>query len=890
MVVDEMEVPMPAAAVALLHLPDSAILLQTLTGENGGFQFSNNAKTGDYLLKISFIGYENYHQNLVQADFETDTIDLGRVKMTPLSKLLSEALVTALREPVQIRGDTMSFDAKAFPTQANAVAADLVKKLPGIELEKDGSLTAQGEAVQQIMVNGKPFFGNDPQIALQNLTADAIEAIEIYDKRSDQAEFTGIDDGNRRKTINIRLKKDFNKVKTGKFAGGYGTTNRYFGRANYNDFTDTRKWTLLGTANNINRTGFGVEDFTAFTGQNRRRDGGFSQPNLQQNTSKGFQETQSGGINFNGDLSSKTDLNGTYFFNNQTILTDRLFDRQSFLKAGSFFTHTKSINETTNRNHRLSGTLDHKFDSLNSIRATTNLSWTQNWVSLSAQSENLKGDTLLQNRQSRRSYTEGGGLNGSASLLLRRRLSKTGRTASVGLNYSRNESARTVALNSLIHYYDGLGLLRRDDTIAQSDDRDNARNDYSTSLSYTEPLTKKSLLEGSIRLGLAENFSNRSVFDLKRGEPLFDNALSNIYTNDFNYQRYGLHWKLNGGQRYQMTFGGQFQRSILRGVFLTRQESLEQVYRYFLPTARFDYSISKQNRLNFSYETQVNEPTIDQLQPVRDNSDPLNLYIGNKDLRPEYLNRLRFSYSNFNRRSFTFFNANLNGTYTSHKIANMLTIDSALRRTTQPVNTDRAVNLDGHTALGFRFFRNRLRLNWTTNANWQEGIGFINGIKNLTQRLNSSTSFRTEWQMPDTLELSLRAVVRYNQTDYSVQTNLSQWFISYSYEAEMTIALPYQLRLSTNFDYTILTGKAFGQAQGIPLVSIAATKYFDKQRRRELRLTVVDALNRNTGINRFADANYVQEERIRSLGRYALLTFTYSLNPKVEGKKRQRSY
>ncbi len=883
-ILDETANPLPFAAVSLLQLPDSSIMRQGQTNDHGDVLFS--AEKDHFLLQISYVGYEFFNKEIFRTGAQRDTIDLGTIKLTPLSKILAEATVTATREAVQIRGDTMAFDAKSYQVQPNAVAADLIKKLPSVEIEKDGTVRAQGEDVQQILVNGKPFFGNDVQIALQNLPADAIEGVEIYDKKSDQSAFTGIDDGVRRKTINIKLKQNLKKAQSGKIVGGYGTDNRYLGRMNGNSFSEKQNITLLAAANNINRTGFAEEDFSAFTGQNKRGGGNLTTPQPNQNASKGFQETQSGGINFTDMLTTKTELTASYFFNNQKILTDRGVDRQNILPTTTYFTHAQSRTETANRNHRLNATVDHKIDSLTSFRFSMNGSFTENGAETSSESRNLRGDTLLQNKQKRHSITEGGGFGGSSSLLFRRRLGKAGRTASVNFSYSRNTSERGNELQSFVNYFNSAGLAYRNDTIDQTDDRTNTRNDYSTTFSYTEPLSKKVILEGNYRFGKADNYANRDVFNLKDGEIQERNwTLSNLYNNTFVYHRAGTNLRVLGGQKYNFSTGVQFQNSILRGEFITRQDTLEQVFRYVLPNLRWDYNISKQKRLNFSYETSVQEPTIDQLQPVRDNSDPINLYIGNKDLRPEYAHSLRLRFSNVNKKTLAYFNAHLNGSYSTNKIANLMTVDSLFRRVTQPINTPNAYEANSHLSYGLRFWQQRLRANLTTNGAVSRGTSFINGVENINDRYNLSSSLRTEFQMQDTFELSLRAVVRYSKTDYSFQTNLQQWFWTYNYEAEMMVALPYRTRFNSTFDYTIFTGKTFPPRPGIPLWSVALTHYFDKKRTMELRITVVDVLNRNTGINRTADGNYIQEERVRSLGRYGLATFTYSFNPKMKKKE-----
>jgi hypothetical protein len=885
-VFDETQQPLPFATIALLNIPDSTIVTHTSTDDEGAFNLNINADNRAYLLTITYVGYEPFKQQILSNSFQSNNLNLGILKLTPLSKILSEAIITATREPVQIKGDTMAFDANAYATQPNDMAAELIKKLPGVELEKDGTIKTQGEQVQQILVNGKPFFGNDPQVALQNLPADAIESIEIYDKQSDQAEFTGVDDGNRQKTINIKLKPSFTRRTNGRITGGYGSDDRYTGRVNLNSFTEKHKLTILGSANNVNKSGFAEDDLSAFTGQNKRNNGSTPQK-AQPNTSKGFQEIQSGGANYSGQLSPKTDLTASYFYNSQNTLTDRLLDRQNFLNTGTFFTHSESVSDVLNRNHRLNAQMEHRLDSLTSFRYTGSFSLNNSLTELNSNTRNLKGDTLLQNQQKKVSNTEGGGLSGSSNILLRRKLGKQGRTISLNLGYSRNESERDANLQADVNYFNALNQNYRNDTLDQQDYRVNFRNTYSSSLSYTEPLGKKVVWETSYRVSLANNEANREIFNVKNGEPVFNTLLSNFYKNTFSNHRIGSNIKIKNNSKLNVTIGGQYQCAILRGIFFNINDTIQQTYRYFLPNARLEYSLTKQKRLNFYYETDINEPTIDQLQPVKDNSDLLNTYTGNENLRPEFNHRIRLMYSTFDKKSLTFFNGSVIGSYITDKIANQLTIDSAFRRATTPVNTPYASMLSTNTSLEFRFWRNRLRFNWATNNSYTSGVGFINGENNTTDRYTIGTSMRAELNLPDTFELSIKGSIRYNQTDYSLQSNLNQWFMNYNYEAEMSITLPYNTRFRSNFDYTIVRGKTFGTTQGIPLLSLSLSKFLDKNRRNECRFLVVDALNRNTGINQWADANYIQEERIRSLGRYYMLSFTYFFSDKPMKKSKK---
>ena len=383
---DEAAHSLPFAAVLLLQ--DSTPVSTFQTEDDGVFQLSTSTSDSIFILKITYVGYETYEQKLHAATFSQDTLNIGPIKMTPLSINLNEAVVSAQRNPVDIRGDTLAFAASAFKTQPNALAEDLLKKMPSIEIERDGSIKAKGEEVKQILVNGKPFFGKDPRLALQSFPADAIESVEVYEKKSDQAEFSGIDNGEREMTINIIIKPNFNRRTTGKAAAGIGTDGRYTSRLSFNKFYESKKITFLGAANNINKAGFSSEDFLSFTTNNQKP----VTPQQNAAAAQGFQSAQSGGVNFIENWGKATDINASYFYNNQETRNERAVFRQNFLPSGTFTTRSMGFVKNQNGNHRLNGYIDQKLDSMTSFRFTTSLTFTGNANASNSDGENRRGD------------------------------------------------------------------------------------------------------------------------------------------------------------------------------------------------------------------------------------------------------------------------------------------------------------------------------------------------------------------------------------------------------------------------------------------------------------------------------------------------------------------
>ncbi|MBK6949546.1 MAG: TonB-dependent receptor [Haliscomenobacter sp.] len=339
-------------------------------------------------------------------------------------------------------------------------------------------------------------------------------------------------------------------------------------------------------------------------------------------------------------------------------------------------------------------------------------------------------------------------------------------------------------------------------------------------------------------------------------------------------------------KKFLFSTGLQVQKSFLKGVFGTARLHLNTQYTYLLPRLRLSWNPTKERRLALNYDPFVREPSVEQLQPTQDNTDPLNLYSGNPELKPEYHHRIRMELTNYHKQSNSFLNGHIHLDYTDNKIVNSIQIDSLYRRITQPINIQSGfLTADGAVSFGFRFWRQRFRLNWVSQWNLSEGVNPVNNVLNLTKRWSASASPRMEWRFGEDSEVALRATARYQQIRYSIQTALNQNIWTQEIEAELTTAMPFGLHLNGVFEYSVFSSSILGTQPGIPIVNLALIKYLD-QRNWEIRLLVVDALKRNTGIVQTAEANYTQEEIIRSLSRYGLLMVTYNLN---RGQKAKNS-
>lgn len=884
-VFDAEQKPLENATVLLLSAKDSSLVTFARTTVRGTFELKNLI-FNDYFIKITFVGYKNYIKIIEKPS--TEMVDLGEVKMQVFSNELDAVTVKTDALPVQIKGDTVEFNAGSFRTQPNAAVEDLLKKLPGVQVDRDGNITAQGEKVRSITVDGKEFFGKDPKVASQNLPADAVDKVQLFDKKSDQTAFTGIDDGSREKTINLKLKEDRKKMTFGKTTAGVGDNERFEVKSNLNRFNKTRQRSLLLLGNNVNKQGFSMEDYLNFSGDMQRMmAGGGGSLRLEFNAAdgaiplnfggrnNGFVRSWAGGVNFNEPFSPKTELNGSYFLNSMNNIIETDLIRQNFLQNRNFSTTQKTIQNNLNTNHRLNFTLDHKIDSLNSIKFISNFVLNETELRTEGESQNIDDKGVLQNEGNRTAVVAGTGLNYNSNLLFRHKFRKKGRnmTANFTLGINQNNNSGTLAA---INSYRG-GVVR--DTIDQRNSQQNDSQNWGINLSYSEPIARKKYLELNYSLRENNNRIDRQVYDLGEGKRSLNEGLSNKFINEYLYNRVGLSYRMVQ-KKCNFSTGIALQSSVLDGQIPNKNFTVNRRFNNFLPNAHIVITTETRQNIHIDYETSVREPSLNELNPIPENTDPLRIQIGNPDLIPEYAHRLSLNSNRFNQSNFSSLFLNFSMTYTNNKIATAQTTDDALRQQIKLINVAKDVALNGNFSLGFSIKELSSKLNINTKLTYNQGINFINDVENTTSRYLGSSELRWQYDFKDFVSVAFGGGIAFNKTQYAISQEFNQSFVNQTYFVESNVNLPKNWTLSTNFDYLLYA--SFNQK--IPLLNTSVAKLFLKNNRAEMKFSVVDALNKNVGINRQANLNFVEDSRVRSLGRYFLISFTYSLNKPLGGK------
>jgi len=903
MLQDSAGAPLEMATVMLLHPQDSSLLFFTRSQTGGSFEFKN-LNNGDYLLRATFFGYQTL-QRLVQIppageQGGSEEVSLGILQMEIKNTLLNEVQITGEANPVNIKNDTIEYNAGSFKVKENALVEDLLKKLPGVEVERDGTVKAQGQEVKNVLVDGKKFFGNDPKIATQNLPADAVNKVQVFDKKSDQAVFSGIDDGQREKTINLDLKADKKNGWFGQASAGAGSDVqespndfRYEGRTSLNRFKPKQQLSLLGMANNVNQAGFSVDDYMAFSGAMRQMMGGGGMVRLQFNSdddnnvpldfggqNDGFLKTWAGGLNFNQEYGKKYtgDLNTSYFYTQTDRDYARNTNRESFLPNGNFNSTENSTQNNIADNHRLNLTLDQKIDSFNSVQISSAFTYSQSAANTATTSQTVGSNGQPLNDGNRAYQSDATGANWTGGLLYRHKFNKKGRTFSTNFTAGLNHSASESSSFSENRFFDDAGQPARKDTLDQNQDFTNDALNLGARATYTEPLGKKRYLEFSYQYNIAENQADKAVYDMSAGERNFNPLLSNAYTNRFDYHRAGAGFRINR-KAWNGSAGLDAQTATLDGeVTSGLGQPVRQTFQHLLPRLDFNYDFTSSKHLRLGYTTNINAPTVQQLQPVPDVSDPLNITEGNPDLKPEYAHNLNASYVQFDPATMRSFFSMLFFTYTRDRIVNAQSVDAEFVRRYRPINVASDYRLLGNLAYGLPWKKAKSRFNLRTEGAFNRGQNLINDIENYTAGLQLSQSLSWDFTPAEWINLTAEAELAWNQTTYSIDKSFNQDYLRQTYTGELNLELPRGWTFNTSLNVVSNTGLSQGYDQAIPIWNAGISKFFLKNKRGELTLAVRDLLNRNVGINRTANLNYVEDVRTASLGRYATLKFTYALN------------
>lgn len=879
--------PIASATVTLLLQKDSTLVSFTMTDEKGHFEIPRVAN-GRYRLLLSHINYHNMVKYVTVSD-SVKTIDLGQLSMSDLTTMLEEVIVTAEPPPVTLVGDTVLYNAGSFKVQPNATVEDLLKKLPGVKVGKDGSVTAQGQSVKKVLVDGKEFFGNDPKIATRNLQAGAIEKVQVYDRSSDAAQLTGFDDGNSEKTINLQLKKDRKKGYFGNAKAGAGTDQRFEGSLSLSSFKGSRQLSVLGMGNNINGEGFTGGDMLNMSSMGGRSGGGgvvvvsvASSGNSGGSSGSGGMATRwAGGVNYNNLIGTNTDLASNYFFNS-TDTRSATDTRRTYLNQNALLYNQRAVSDQLNNAHKLNGTADIRLDSFHSLKITPSLGYQDTRSSSYKEYQTLSGADKLTNEGYSDNEAGNKGYTFSNDLSFRKKFRRSGRTLYLGWQFNRAESDGDGLLHSVNRFYDANELLQRTDSIQQYNTSNSDQNGYTLRAAYTEPIFKRSLLELSGSKSSSSSKSEKNTWDLNGQTGKYDQVneqLTNDYNNTYGTTNAGLKI-LTKGKKYNWSVGANWQRADLEGQIImgAKDSVISKTFYNILPVARLQYNFTSFNRLTLNYNTNTRQPSAAQLQPVPDISDPLNISEGNPLLKQEFNHNLNLTFMSVNpyegRNLFAF----LTMQQTNHKIVNSDSIDNYGVKYTRPVNVSGVYSISGDIRGSLPLTIVKGSVNIGTNISYNKSKQFIDQQSNDIRTLTMGPDIRFELNLTDKLDISLNAGYNFNKTKYSLRDSMNTSYFNHEYGADINWQLPWNIYLNSAFTYTINNQLAAGYNARVPLWNASVSKQLLKGNRGELKLSAFDLLNQNVGVTRNTNQNYIEDVRSITLQQYFMLSFNYRLN------------
>lgn len=879
--VDSLGDGLPNATVSLYNPTDSMVVAYTLTSLDGEFLLESN-DSGFYWLQVNLSGFAPYRLEFNLSGKDT-LINLGTFSMEE-GNMLGTFDVVARHIPIMIKNDTIQYNADAFKTDKNAAVEDLFKKLPGIEVDQDGNIKANGENVTRILVNGEEFFGNDPKLISKNLGAGAVDKVEVFDKKSEKAEFTGVDDGNTEKTINIVTKKGMMDGYFGSITGGYGTDDRFLGKGNLNKFTDKSQFSLIALGNNTNESGFTVDDYINFMGGwsnigtgagMQLRYGGANDLFLPVNEGRanGNTNTYSGGLNYSHKFSKKLKISSSYLFYAYDLFQKDSTDRETFIEGGSF--QQLSSKETNNdgMSHKANMNIEWKptkrlwFESNSSFNTGLGNSQSSSFQ----ETYNIEG--ALQNDANNTQDINRENMGFETQLDIKKRFKKRGRSIYVTGNYQIAQGNDFMNLMNNNNFY-----LNGGSNFFIMQDQETVNNDgmYKADFSYTEPIKKNYYLELNAEHANYKNEQDFDVYDVENGRIYLD-FLSNEYRKDYSYNSAGFNVRyLKGSKNFQVGLKGM--ESQLNGT-TTGNDPINNTYQFLLPYANITFSKSMASRLKLTYTTNVSEPDITQLQPRFNNTDPLNIYEGNPNLDPEYRHNFRLNFHRFKAETFSGTFAFAQFQYTQDKIITARNIDENFITTTRPINVARDYN--GTVFGGFTKSIEKLgvRVNGNTSYYYGYGIAYLNNIENTSEVHSNSLNLTVNNLDADVIDIFVGAGWNRTNTLYNINTEFNQSFTTVNAFADLRYRKKRWV-LNTGFDYKLYDGQAFLNNTTIYLLTASVSRYFFESENGELKLSAFDLLNQNVGISQNTQGAFVEQQWSNSIGRYFMLSFTYTVKDK----------
>jgi hypothetical protein len=886
--------------VCILNAKDSTLYKYTRVNTNGVFEM-DNLKKGKFILMVSYPEYADYIERF-QLDSLKSTMDFGKIGLTLKSRLLSEVMIKGKKDAIKIKGDTTEFNASSFVIQPNSKVEDLLKQLPGIQVDKDGKITAQGQTVNKVLVDGEEFFGDDPTLVTKNIRGDMVDKVQLYDKKSDQATFTGIDDGVKNKTINIKLKEDKKNGFFGKVSAGVGTDGYYEGQGAYNKFWGKQKFSAYGTIGNDGKTGLSWQDASKYgssdnSGMQFTDDGGIYITANGRDEFESFSGTyngqglplaRTGGVHYDSKWNAdKESINANYKVGylavngtNNTLTQNNLPD--TVLKSNS----TQDYSNSAFR-QKLDGTYTLKIDSLSNLKVSVDGTVKHNETHNTYASSSYRGinelDTLL-NLSNRKLNNNSDQKLVNASIFYNKKFMKPGRSFSVNLSEAYNQNLTDGYLNSTTQFFDGkTGKPSGTQLVNQYKTSDVTGSNLTSNITYSEPFTKTFAVIVNYGTGYNSSKADRKSFDQNPvGEyTKLNDTLSN------NYQFNQLSNQLGAVFNYRtvktvITFGTKATNVDFSQTNEYTNITLKRNFINWTPQANYQYKFSQQKSISFNYSGNTSQPTIDQIQPVLTNTDPLNVTLGNADLRPSFRNNFNVNFNSYKVLTDQNIYVGANYSFTVNQIVGNTTTDGKTGKTTyQYFNlTDKhPYNFSVYSYMGWKVKKLSLNISLNTNVYGNTGYNYSNSALNTTNSYNFSEQLSLEKDKEKKYDMYIAFGPVYTVSQSSLQPSTNSNGVGYNGYGGFSFYLPWKLSIGTNGNYQYSPKTvSFNESLEKLIINASLSKKFLKSEGLEFKLSGNDLLNQNVGFSRNAYGSTITQNSYISIKRYFMFSISYDFS------------
>ncbi|MGM1055019.1 MAG: outer membrane beta-barrel protein [Bacteroidota bacterium] len=881
--------PLEAATIYVEKAIDSSLVSYTISEKDGDFVLSGNSSAKKMNLFISFTGFQTYRQSVSLE--ENTTYALGTIQMETQDNTLDEVQITGSRPPIVVKKDTLEFNAASFNTRQDANLEDVMRKLPGVEVDTQGNITVNGKPVSRILVNGKEFFGNDPLIATKNLPKEIIDKIQVTDTKTRSQEFTGKAGDPDDKTINITIQEDKNKGYFARATIGGGTDDRYEMSGIGNYFKDKKRLSVLASSNNINSSGFSFDEVfdmmgrnaTSFTMASGRGGNSFGINGMNFGGGGGITKAETAGINYVNEWGKELEFTADYFFGRNDTESRTTVARENILPNSRFFSNSISESNLVNDSHRANARLEYEPDTLTRISIAPRFNSNSGFSNRNNAASSQNNDLELVNSTETRDDEVLESRSFSNRLDFIRKYGNRGAYTQVNFeNSHRNQENENFFFSESRFFRNGEEIEIQDQFIDEEEQQD----EYSIGATQRFVLAEKLFLDASYDFSATNSTNTRNVLDFNEQTSNYSN-FNELLSNDFevksqkNIPNVGLNYE---GEKWRVGSEIGLLNTTLKNTNFLQETSFSNSYNNLFLSANVRYEIKRSQSVYLNYKSDAGIPSIQQLQPVANRTNPLNIITGNPDLRPSYTQSLRGGYRNFDFAKRSGFFSYGSVTFTDNNVVPVTVTGEDLVRITTFTNVDGVINSN----LGMSYSKTNkkekreLRYRFGLNGDYSRNIGFTNGEKYKAERYTARLGVNFTYAIEDYFSLDPGYQLTFTETRYDINSSRNENFVNHQISLEATSYWPKNVVFGNDISYNYYGNVSPGFDNTALLWNVSLGYKFLKDNA-TLKIKVYDMLNENVSTQRIVGNDFIQDTNNLILRRYGMLSFTYKIS-KFGGK------